>query len=261
MLKNKIVCFDVDSTLLIHPEMNIPQSAVDAINEIRKVGNIIAIATGRDLTVRQNPDDVLGKIKPDFIVHCNGEKVTHGDDIIFSKPIDKRLLKNVLDFAEDKNICIGTHHEGIHYFVNDEYLKSMNYAPFEVEEDIYKSPYELLNFDIYSLGLRGDSQQIELLKNKFSDLEFYVYANNSGADVVQKGSSKKTGMDVVLDFTNKNWNDVIAFGDGSNDIDIIKAAKIGVAMGNAQEKVKLSADYITKDIREDGIEFAIRYIL
>ena len=53
--------------------------------------------------------------------------------------------------------------------------------------------------------------------------------------------------------------EIIAFGDGENDIGMLQLAGIGVAMGNAEEVVKQNADYITADIDDDGIEKALRH--
>ena len=51
----------------------------------------------------------------------------------------------------------------------------------------------------------------------------------------------------------------MAFGDGENDMDMLRYAGIGVAMGNAEEDVKVCADYITDDVEKDGIEKACKY--
>lgn len=67
---------------------------------------------------------------------------------------------------------------------------------------------------------------------------------------ISKGNSlSKLGFDM---------DEIIAFGDSVNDIDMLKSAGIGVAMGNALEEVKQVADYITKSNDEDGIYYALK---
>ncbi len=52
---------------------------------------------------------------------------------------------------------------------------------------------------------------------------------------------------------------IMAFGDAENDIDMLKTAEIGVAMGNAEECVRKCADYVTSDVDNGGIVKALRY--
>ena len=54
-------------------------------------------------------------------------------------------------------------------------------------------------------------------------------------------------------------SEIMAFGDGENDIDMLQFAGVGVAMGNADEKVKAMADYVTDTVENDGIEKALRH--
>ena len=53
--------------------------------------------------------------------------------------------------------------------------------------------------------------------------------------------------------------EIMAFGDGENDIDMLKFAGVGVAMGNANDRVKRHADYVTDCVDQDGIKKALQY--
>lgn len=64
-------------------------------------------------------------------------------------------------------------------------------------------------------------------------------------------------MEKYLSYVGATREDAIAFGDGPNDMDMIEYAKIGVCMGNGREELKRIADFVTKDIDEDGIEYAM----
>ena len=78
-------------------------------------------------------------------------------------------------------------------------------------------------------------------------------------DIVNKENDKKEGMFKILDYYKFNIDSSMAFGDGGNDISILKAAGIGVAMGNASEEVKTAADYVTTSVDDDGIANALRH--
>jgi hydroxymethylpyrimidine pyrophosphatase-like HAD family hydrolase len=74
------------------------------------------------------------------------------------------------------------------------------------------------------------------------------------------GVNKASGMRVLGDYLNCTSEDMIAFGDGANDIDMLEYAGIGVAMGNASDIAKASADMVTERIDADGIYLALKKI-
>lgn len=77
------------------------------------------------------------------------------------------------------------------------------------------------------------------------------------ADINVKGVSKAAGMKVMVDYFGLDISQTVAFGDGGNDIAMLRAAGIGVAMGNASDTVKSNADYVTVSVDEDGVAHAL----
>ena len=73
-----------------------------------------------------------------------------------------------------------------------------------------------------------------------------------------KGINKSYGMEKYLEYVGLTRKDAIAFGDGPNDLDMLSFAETGVAMGNGLEEVKKLADFVTKDINENGIAYALK---
>lgn len=67
------------------------------------------------------------------------------------------------------------------------------------------------------------------------------------------------GMQNVISKLGIKKEEIMAFGDGFNDIDMLNFAGIGIAMGNSSEEVKKEADYVTADIDEDGLFLALRH--
>ena len=72
-------------------------------------------------------------------------------------------------------------------------------------------------------------------------------------DVVPKGGSKAKGIKKLIARLGFDMKDVYAFGDGLNDIEMLKEVGTGIAMGNAHEAVKMHADFVTSHVAEDGI--------
>ncbi len=78
-------------------------------------------------------------------------------------------------------------------------------------------------------------------------------------DVVPEGGSKRVGIEAVLRAYGLDRNETMAFGDGQNDIEMLRHAAVGVAMGNAAEEVRRAADYVTASVDDDGVALALRH--
>ena len=78
-------------------------------------------------------------------------------------------------------------------------------------------------------------------------------------DITAKGADKGEGILTLAAHLGLDPKNTMAFGDGGNDSSMIKAAGIGVAMGNALESLKYEADYTTTSVDDDGILNALRY--
>ena len=73
------------------------------------------------------------------------------------------------------------------------------------------------------------------------------------------GTSKATGLSLFADYYRVKVSEIMACGDGGNDIPMLKAAGIGVAMGNASEKVQSVADFVTDTVDNNGLYKALKH--
>ena len=80
-----------------------------------------------------------------------------------------------------------------------------------------------------------------------------------GVDIISKSGGKVVGIEKMLEHYGLTKEEMIAFGDGENDLEMLAFAGIGVAMGNAEEEVKAAADHVTEDIDDEGILKACKH--
>ena len=100
-----IVSFDMDMTLLNHADYKIPDSAIKALDLLRK-NYYIVIATGRDMDAKFS-EGLADEVKPDAIIHLNGNKITIGSELIYEHCMKRELVEELLHFAEGKDYAIG----------------------------------------------------------------------------------------------------------------------------------------------------------
>ncbi len=82
-----------------------------------------------------------------------------------------------------------------------------------------------------------------------------------GADIVPAGNNKARGIPLILNYYGASIEDAVAIGDSMNDLNMIRLAGLGIAMGNAMPEVQKAADYVAKDIDDNGLSDAIAFAL
>ncbi|MCO7174577.1 Cof-type HAD-IIB family hydrolase [Sporolactobacillus kofuensis] len=259
MAKPKIVFFDIDDTLY-DQNKTVPDSTAEAIHKLQSKGVITAIATGR-------APFMFRKLRQQLTIHTfvsiNGSFVVHEDAPVYTNPIQKPLLKLLVSGAEKQGFSLA--------FVNEETMKMHRTAsreaimgieslklplPFpETDPDFYKE------HDVYQ-GLLFYSEQDnrEFLEQTPLNTLRYVRWHECGVDVIPHNGSKAEGIKQLLKILNFTPEDACAFGDGNNDVEMLSYVGTGIAMGNAVEAAKKSADLVTTSVQKDGIYHGLQQI-
>lgn len=258
MQKNGMVFFDLDGTLLDNSIDKIPDSALEALEKLRK-NYYIVISTGRDMDSHYSLKykDI---VRPDAIIHLNGCKITAGKKLVFEHYMDEELLRDIFSYAKEHGDCFGATIGDEDFYINPDRKREADiaYNPslkrnFVEFEKIFK-----YGIKIHALSYAGDlTKDKERIERRFNNLILKGFQSEKGADVVEKGFSKADGMHKLMEYFDMMDKPSYAFGDSSNDIEIIKAASTGVAMGNACDELKKNADFITDSIENNGISKAL----
>ena len=247
-----LIIFDIDETLYMNSECRIPESALVAIRKLKETGHMLAIATGRA------PFEIMDEIKQlpiDFYILANGQLVMQNDEVIYENAIEFDIISEIMTDADAAGIYIGFSS------ATRTFLTGMTDEMREAFAG-YQLPIPTISRQldedeaIHQIWYFSDDYT-HVAKKFNSKIRFIPWVRTPGADILPMGVSKAfalTKMSEALD--EKMPEKVIFFGDGTNDIELIEAADIGVAMGNAVESVKVIADFVTKNIDDDGIYYA-----
>ena len=241
----KAIFFDIDGTIL-NGNKGIPNSTLLALDKLREKDIKTIICTGRGYS-ETKPLNLKGF--DDYIL-LNGQICYDDkDNIVFKKPIkDKEKL---IELFNSKKFPFGLVDEKVSYLnYIDDYVRlvhdSINLTLPEVKEYDGKDLYQALAY-----GKVKDYIEQEL--PDFLAVSWHF----DGVDIIPKSGGKDKGVIEYCKIKNIDINDTMAFGDGDNDIKMLKTVRIGVAMGNGIDTVKAAADYVTDGIKEDGIYNAL----
>lgn len=250
----KAAFFDVDGTLLSHKTRQVPPSARAAVEKLRASGVKCIVATGRQIKeMRKLP---VGDIPFDGYITLNGQLLLdENGNVLHGTPLTGKAKEYLLRLYKEKTI------PALLVEVEDVYLNFVDDRVRLVQAAISSAIPPLGEYsgrEIYQVCAYLSPGEEEILAPIADDCVMTRW-NLGGMDIIAKGGGKVAGIQRYLEANGIKPEETIAFGDGENDMDMLRFAGIGVAMGNAWENVKACADYVTADIDDDGIEKALKH--
>ena len=247
--------FDVDGTLVSHRTKRVPPSTVEALDELRRRGNKVFVATGRSMSEFHFLP--LQDLTFDGYVLVGGQEARDADrNVVFADPIvghDLDVLHEEF-YARRRPILF---YESVRMYINlvTDHVR-------QVEEEVSTPVPEIdepcpdlpvLKAIVYEDSLREDDLMSRLPGCKATRWHRGAY------DIVPAHGGKVAGIKALLDHFGIAPERTMAFGDGENDADMLRFARIGVCMGNGDADAHAAADYICGDIDDDGLARALEH--
>ncbi len=246
----EVFVFDLDGTLLDPRSNQVPISTINALRRLKEKGHFCMIATGRSFkSVLES--GIVDIIPWDGFVVSNGQQVNQNlDKIVYKEYFDHDAIVAITDYADQHNLVL-------------QYQASPSFLNKEPDEALHAS-HNFFHEPIPELVKTYTDEKVEMLMVYTFDHKHFDHINTIPgviaypgqapyADINDSNYSKHEGIMVLLESYNLDPSNYIAFGDGSNDIEMIRKAKLSFAMGNASPLLKLHADVITKSVHNDGI--------
>lgn len=241
-----LIFLDIDGT--IFDGQKVSDRVKNTIGDARKEGHKVFINTGRSFG---NITEDIKSLGVDGFVTGLGTAVRVDGKVIRSCTMKKEKAKELASYLLERKLCSCFECEDGSVFMNTDLERNLS-SPDELDgrfADIIISKFTV--FD------KMNEEDVSFLEKDFTVFQYENYSEG-----VKKGYSKAKGMEIAGNFLGVGRDNMMAIGDSMNDFDMIAYAGIGVAMGNADIKIKKKAKYITEHIKDDGAAVAIeKYIL
>ncbi len=255
----KAVFLDLDDTLLDN-EKNISNENKDAIKYVKEKGGLVCIASGRSIEVTKKYKNLADASR--YIIYSNGAGIFDCDanEKLFSADIEKDICLNLYNYSIENNIGIRIDTPYGRYVNGDKYVLNLDIKLNEGEGIDIINDNDVLQISFVAETENEISQAIEYVKKNISSSIKIENICKTGIEdrfflvnFVNTNVSKGNAINGLCKYLKINLENVIAIGDGLNDISMIKMAGLGVAMANAESKVKEAADEITSTNLENGV--------
>ena len=260
----RAIALDLDGTLTNHDKVVTPRTR-QALLQAESKGAIIILASGRPTYGIVPVAECLELEKRGgYILSYNGGNIVNAKtgEKLFSQFLPDAVIPILYKYAKEKN-------HALLGYAGNEIITEMPDAPYVKEESrinkmnirqvdnllevLEPHPTKLLMTGDPTDMLKAEEELVEILGEKmdiFRSAPFFL-------ELVPKGIDKAQSLVRLLSKINLTPADLMAFGDGYNDLSMLKLAGVGVAMANAAPEVRADADYVTLSNEEDGVAAAL----
>lgn len=264
----KLLVLDLDGTLT-NSQKKITRKTKDALCKAQENGIKVVLASGRPTYgIVPLADELHLSESGGYILSYNGGEIIDWKtkELLHAKLLDPQVLPYLYDCAKKNDLAIITY--------QDEFIITESPDDIYVQKEAFLNKMKIkkvdnflsyVNFPIAKCIITGDG-------NRLMDLEKEMNSHLKGSmgvyrsepfflELVPNGIDKAQSLSILLDKLGMNKDEMVACGDGFNDLSMIQFAGLGVAMANAQLVVKEKADFITLSNEEDGVAHVIEKFL
>jgi Cof subfamily protein (haloacid dehalogenase superfamily) len=274
MSEVKLIALDMDGTLF-NSEGEVSEKDKEIIRKATETGVAVAVATGRSYA--ELPIEMLYDVGIRYAITGNGSAVYKIPtmECVFSDCMDTELVCRILGEVKELDIYYDVYIQGRAY--RPEHV-THNIRRMDLPESLYEAVEQTrivvpdlveylketkglvekatLNFALLEDGTLLDRDKSEEILKRYPQVE-YLSGGFHNWEFTKAGVNKGTGLKFLAERIGAAMDETMACGDSQNDLSMLKAAQVAVAMGNAKEEIKEMADFITLSNDESGVGYAI----
>lgn len=253
----RLIASDLDGTLL-GPDGEPTKDLADAVGKLQRKGIHFVAASGRMYTTQK---EIAQKVCVSYsVVAYNGAVTVCEDGTVTERRIDTETMRGIIRYCYVRGYYVQCYHDAVIYTKEDSPLLRSDPDSRAVkiqfgnllEKELRSSP---------KIVIVPGSENVPAVMSDIKSMYPKLYVTQSGPQVVEimpNGVDKAKALESICERLGIESDEVIAFGDGMNDIPMIRWAGLGVAVGNAPDAVKKAATVVATKNGPDGILEVLR---
>lgn len=260
-MQYKFMAVDIDGTLL-DSNGRLTEANKEAIRLASAKGLIFSLSTGRPV---QGVESIINMLQLDSpVITYNGAMVITGEsrEILYEQKLSAEDAKNIVELGRQRGCMVAVWAEN-QLYVNELSEKAIQYSTIAgIKPQRIDDLEALVRNGVTKVLWNDEPQVVEKYQDEIgpylsSNVNYHT-SRPMFLEFVDKKASKALAMEKIGEHYGIKREEMIAVGDGFNDLSMIEYAGLGVAMGNAKDAIKQRADYVTLSNDEDGIAHVIR---
>ncbi|MCI7600103.1 MAG: Cof-type HAD-IIB family hydrolase [Megasphaera sp.] len=257
----KMITIDLDGTLL-RSDGSVSDRTVRTLQAARDKGVVVAIATGRMYQTARPYGERLGLGDSPMLLFAGGLIETlESKKILFQQVIPRETAQGLADLARQQGWQLQTYIDDVLRAARDDewirdYERITNSRAVICGDAFYQ-----VQGDCNKLLSRGSHDELvarkALIEKAFPGRFNVLFSASTFLEIMPQGVDKGKGIRRLGELYGVGADEIMALGDSQNDLDMLKAAGVPVAMANAAEEVKAAAAYVTASNDDDGVAAAV----
>ena len=258
MTEIKLIATDIDGTILKH-DFKFNHEVKDCIKNLTASGVKVVLVTGRMHSATDFIAEELGLSTP--VVSYQGGLIKCKNEILYEKNLDPKVAKKVIKWAKDNKVHINLYMNDELFVEKDDAVirrytgeRSAGFVVKSFEELELHRINKILAIDFENHELVTQWQ--EYLSENLEDA-YIVKSTPYFCEISHPKAKKSSAVDFLREYYGLKKEEILTIGDQNNDIELLKAGGIKIAMGNATDELKSVADYVTDTVGNNGFVKAV----
>jgi len=266
----RLLVVDIDGTLL-DKDGNISSENEKALARVRATGLRFSLCTGRSILASRS---VIERLAVDgFHIFFDGAFVSSPDASreVYARPLPRSAVRQIVEYADEHSLNLEISAVDKFYAARESWGTEIRRQFFGIEPVITDlstlwDKERVIKANLLTTNTQEVAKAEALMRHFKGALVFShggtpAYPGVDFLNILAAGVSKGKALEALVNHLGISLAEVIAIGDGSNDIPLLATAGLAIAMDNASPEVKAVADHVTEDVDHSGLAKAIERFL